>query len=41
MNQDKLSNLALLAIENHATENLNLKTLITDFANKIARRTDI
>ena len=41
MNQDRVSNLALLAIEHHAAENLNLKTLITDFANKKARRTDI
>ena len=43
MNQDRLSNLPLLAIEHHAAENLNLKTLLTDFAlkKKKTRRTDI
>ena len=41
MNQDRLSNLALLAIEHHAAGNLNLKTLITDLDNKKAQRTDI
>ena len=41
MNQERLSNLALLTIEHHTVENLNLKTLLTDFANKKARRTNI
>ena len=41
INQNRLCNLAFLAIEHHAAENLNLKTLITHFTNKKSRRTDI